>query len=66
MDPAKQIKHIVQQIYLSLQPSCEGSGKRTDGEEEIGREERKGEDKSWLKRHKRLILRGAQGTLTKH
>lgn len=34
------------------------------GEEDIGREERKGDDESWLKRHKKLILRGIQGTLT--
>lgn len=33
------------------------------GEEEIRRKDRRRDDKSWLKRHRRLILRGTQATL---
>jgi len=33
------------------------------GEEEIRRKDRRRDGKSWLKRHRRLILRGTQATL---
>ena len=39
------------------------TGRGWIGEEEIRRKDRRRDDKSWLKRHRRLILRGTQATL---